>query len=294
MPSAAESQPGPPNPPQAPLEVEEAELSSDAEPRPAPPRSVKRNDQADGDFVLDDKDLEDDDDSYQSLSHPDTNPEESPQHPPAENSRRRSASPNPISDHNDSAKGPTPHRQTSSPNKHSSDSPSPSPGSSSPGDSSSSDDDPDASSASSGDDVDDYDAGSHHQPRRKRKADSMKRSNDADFAADQHNANGNADNSDSDDPSNMVVRKRSRRREKIVIPEDMLNDSEYFRRSGRSRHAPERLSITPPDSPSSAAGGSDSDFNAEDGTFAITLDRPRCDFDCWPVGCDEPYSMHDF
>lgn len=277
MPLVAESQPGPPNPHQAPLEVEEAELSSDADPRPEPRRSVKRTDQADGDFVLDDKDLEDDDDSYQSLSHPDTNPEDPLQHLPAGNSRHRSASPNPGSDHNDSAKRPTSHRPPSSPHKHSGDSRSPSPGSSSADDSSSSDDDPDASSGSSADEPDDDDPGSHREVRRKTKPVAKERSDDADFSADQENANGNADDSDSDDPSNIVVRKRSRRREKIVIPEDMLNDSEYFRRSGRSRHAPERLSITPPDSPSSVGGGSDYDFNAENGTFAFTLYPPRCD-----------------
>ncbi|KAI0563510.1 chromo (chromatin organization modifier) [Gracilaria domingensis] len=55
-------------------------------------------------------------------------------------------------------------------------------------------------------------------------------------------ANGDHPDSDSDDQSN-VVRRRRRSQQKFVIPEDMRDDTRYFRRSSRSRHAPERLLI---------------------------------------------------
>lgn len=269
MSSAAESQPGPSNPHHPPLEVEEAELSSDAESRPTTSRSHKRTDHADGDFVLDDNDLEDDDDSYQSLSHNDSNPEQSTNHKSLADADQPSPSPNPQSTLNNTDEAPAASNSRPSPDKNSTDSLSASPGSSSANDSSESDDVADAASASSGDEPDEDDLGSGSDPQHKPKsADKMEIDDEDSSGDDQEMANGIADDSHSDDHSNLLVRKRtrSRRREKIVIPEDMLNDSEYFRRSRRSRHAPERLSISPVDSPSSI-GGSEYDFNADDGTF---------------------------
>ncbi|KAI0565699.1 DNA helicase [Gracilaria domingensis] len=76
-------------------------------------------------------------------------------------------------------------------------------------------------------------------------------------------ANGDHPDSDSDDQSNMI-RRRRRSQQKFVIPEDMRDDTRYFRRSSRSRHAPERLSISPPDSPGASSVGSDSDYKADD------------------------------
>ncbi|CAN8074376.1 unnamed protein product [Agarophyton chilense] len=75
--------------------------------------------------------------------------------------------------------------------------------------------------------------------------------------------NGDNPESDSDDQSNMVQRRR-RSQQKLVIPEDMRDDTRYFRRSSRPRQAPERLSISPPDSPGASSVGSDSDYKEDD------------------------------
>ncbi|KAI0565412.1 chromo (chromatin organization modifier) [Gracilaria domingensis] len=61
-----------------------------------------------------------------------------------------------------------------------------------------------------------------------------------------------------------MIRRRSRSQQKFVIPEDMPDETCYFRHSSRSWHAPERLSISPPDSPSASSVGSDSDYKADD------------------------------
>lgn len=272
MSSAAKAQPGSSDAHPPPVEVEEAELSSDVEPRPPTSRSPKRTDHADGDFVLDDNDLEDDDESYQSISHNGSNPEQSNDHKPSADADRPSPSLNPQNPLSNTDGAPVSNPRLS-PAKKSCESLSASPQSSSA--SSESDDDVDAGSDSSGDEpgddemVSDSDSGGKSKAGTKAVQDDEQSSGD-----DKDMANGVDEDSDSEDQSNLLVRKRtrSRRREKIVIPEDMLNDSEYFRRSRRSRHAPERLSISPVDSPSSV-GGSDYDFNADDGTC---VQRVKC------------------
>lgn len=76
--------------------------------------------------------------------------------------------------------------------------------------------------------------------------------------------------SDSEDPSTGIKRTR-RSQKKLVIPDDMRNDTRYFRRSSRSRHAPERLSISPRESPAASSVGSDSDYQADDGKLRNLL-----------------------
>lgn len=80
-------------------------------------------------------------------------------------------------------------------------------------------------------------------------------------------ANGNAFQSDSDDMSEQPARRRTRRSNKLVVPEEMRDDDQYFRRSSRSRSVPKRFSSTKSDS----SVGSDLDFNAEEGTLPLSI-----------------------
>lgn len=79
----------------------------------------------------------------------------------------------------------------------------------------------------------------------------------------------------SDDDSDAVTKpkrntKRPQQGNKLVIPKDMLDDTQYFRRSRRTRNAPDRLAGSPNASDSSdAAVESDSDFEANDGTLFL-------------------------
>lgn len=107
-----------------------------------------------------------------------------------------------------------------------------------------------------------------------------------DHQPDEHAVNSaeNSDYSPSEEPSvispddksaltsKQISKAQHRHRgQKLVIPEDMLDDEQYFRRSRRARTAPTRLSLSPDGSASSdAQAESDSDFEANEGAYSYS------------------------
>lgn len=246
------------------LEVEEAELSSDAELPNSAQKFSKSSNTPDEDFVLDDDDDDDIDDASpysasrnQSADHDriDPNTDQSRDPPNASNGdfNRRD---NQESSHNQRnyslTAGNSANSRGSSQNRD---------GSSGSEASSASADTPSSGEEEEDDENDDQSSKRRNTQKSKPKTAPA----DVDMSVNETQLNGNADNSDSEAPSADVVRKGRRPRSKFVIPEDLKDDGRFFRRSSRARSAPERLSISPPDSPSESLG-SDSEFNA-DGTF---------------------------
>lgn len=116
---------------------------------------------------------------------------------------------------------------------------------------------------------DDDSSGSAGRSRRGRGGRTLLENNDQDGAAVVNDAEDEDDedvaaaaSQSEEDNDGSVVRRRGRP-QKLVIPDDMINDDQYFRRSSRARTAPDRLSISPDRSASSV--DSDSDFDADDG-----------------------------
>lgn len=243
-------------PPQldAPVEVEEADLSSEDDVRnsnPSHPRSSPQED-----FVLDD---EDDDDSMVDQPHL-TPRDPSPPH--------RTSTHIPSSHHAHSPQLPSASSNPHSPSKPNSYSNSPLPEDNlSDDESPSSQHDNDSSSYKQDADSEEEDDEDELEPDL----------SDNDFHPSENekenleHANGDAHQSDSDDGSDMVRRKRTKPSGKLVIPESMIDDGQYFRRSSRQRSVPERFQNTSPRESASSIEGSDFDFNAEEGKLSITF-----------------------
>lgn len=128
-------------------------------------------------------------------------------------------------------------------------------------------------------DDDDYDHSADH-PIRRRSRNHPSRTNAANGRTPHYrersaspllHTNGNASHSESDDPSIQPKRPHSRRTDKIVIPNDMRNNDQFFHRSSRARAIPNRLS-SPAESQSSV--GSDLDFNADEGMLSNAFSLP--------------------
>lgn len=153
--------------------------------------------------------------------------------------------------------------------------------SSSDDDSESSDNDADDDSSYQKDDADDDDEDDDDGPddrspaRRPAKRTNGVASRQPERSSSPAHTNGHAPQTDSDDASVQPSRqRRNRRTDKLIIPDDMRDDDQYFRRSSRSRTAPHRFA-----SPAASASsiGSDLDFNADEGKPYKSL------FNCHPL-----------
>lgn len=244
------------------LDVEDAELSSAAELPNRIQKSRKASNQPDEDFVLHDDDDDIDDDSPYSASHVQS-PDRDHIDPNTHQCRDLPNIPNDNLDR--------PHNQLPFNNQRKSsfsarDSANSRESSRSPGGSSRSEDSSSSADTPSSDKDDDHEDDRHSlKTRSTRKSNSAMPSADANMLVEEAQLNGDADDSDSEAQSADAVRKGSRCGSKFVIPEDLKDDGRFFRRSSRARNAPDRLSISPHESPSESVG-SDSEFNA-DGMF---------------------------
>lgn len=233
------------------VEVEEAELSSEDEKGSASPSHSNVPD--DDDFVLDDDD-DDDDFSDKGSPHP-ASPNQAAD--PSLSAERSSPAPekNSIQSSSDASKSPkrspTRNRKHSASDEDLSDK-----------DSISSQDDNESSSFN----IDKMDIEKESNYDNDKSSDEESEHDDHQKDSDVNDmANGTGHDSDSE----VIRRGNNRNRgrsQKLVIPDEMIDDNQYFRRSKRARTAPVRLAGSSPDSPSSAAG-SDSDFKALDGMW---------------------------
>eukprot|EP00177_Eucheuma_denticulatum_P008128 GFKZ01014809.1.p1 GENE.GFKZ01014809.1~~GFKZ01014809.1.p1 ORF type:complete len:1687 (+),score=291.31 GFKZ01014809.1:317-5377(+) len=263
MQSASEPNHPPTSGNEAAVEVEEAELSSDGEMPNPPPRSRKRTTPADEDFVLDDDDDDDGEDIDDDLPYLATSAESpgrdrrDPEYPQrfdgasATNNSDLEHTPQENQHHSISpavASGSTKSRRDNDSSA----------ASSASDDSSGSDGTPSSEEEDDGE-PDHVPSGSNAIHRQR----SSGNSEDDEPSHHESHVDNNGDEIDSDSQSASTVRRGTRRRgRRLVIPDDMKDDDQFFRRSGRSRAAPERLSISPADSPSESLG-SDSEYNAD-------------------------------
>lgn len=207
---------------------------------------------ADNDFVLDNEDIEDDSDDD------DDNHGQSPTHSRSISHSAASPSDEPTYDlRNDSHNGSlADHNQRDEANI-SEDSQS-----EQESESSANDDDDDDSSFHRDDadaDEEDDDDGEEEERKGTRVVNGVSsRKHRRDGTPEEH-VNGDAHDSDSDDMAQQLTPRRTRRANKFIIPEEMRDDDQYFRRSSRSRNVPNRFVSA--DSTSSI--GSDFDFNGE-------------------------------
>ncbi len=90
---------------------------------------------------------------------------------------------------------------------------------------------------------------------------------DSDYnQSDDEEASDGSDEMSEDEDKEKSTGRRPQPSRKLVIPEELREDNQYFRRSSRARHAPNRLAGSPNVSDSSdGAADSDSDFEAHDG-----------------------------
>lgn len=124
-----------------------------------------------------------------------------------------------------------------------------------------------------------------HSPRR------LRRSGKNDDADSDYNHSDDADASDdSEDLSDEELKNkpggRSANSSRLVIPDDMRDDDELFRRSRRTRNPPNRLAASPDASDSSEGrADSDSEYEAQDGklytanaAYLVLCARPAMSF----------------
>lgn len=238
------------------LEVEAAELSSDEELQHTRHQSKNNAQNPEDDFVLEEEEDDDsDDDSSYSNSHPPT-PDGNDSSRDAYRSRNL---PKSYSDQRDSThqKGPSPINPSESPSAKDASNSSQSSASQSSGSRSDESSDLDQTPFSANDNEDDA---NQQVPSNSEHLASAHLQHEGDDRSEENRPqNGQIHESDSEPDIRKGTRRRAR---KLVIPEDMKDDDQFFRRSNRARSAPERLAHLSDESASESAEGSDSDFDA--------------------------------